>query len=1107
MTTLHYSNRTEALLERLASDVAAHRAERGPWEPIAIVVPNRNVQVWLQQGLADALGIAANLRFLFLDQVWRESLPAQERPLRLLDRPAIQGRLLALAGDRALMAETGFASYLEGDGDGRRTVQLCGRLARLYEEYLLSRPEWMARWEQGRAVSEDPREPPQRRLWQALRTGLEAAPHRWISLPEYFASDLMPRGHFPDRLFAFGLSQMARAYHDGFRRLGSFRPVDLYVLNPCGEYWEDVRGPREAPPEDDPYGLLQEEHLGLQRWGRPGRENVRLLNDLVDCDFEDHFQEPEEDTLLARLQSDLLHRAPTVPEDPPLPVDGSLRVAACASLRREAEAVASAIWERVQADGLRFSDIAVIVPPSQKDEYLDHLRAAFEACHRLPWVAGDEGGRRLAELVDGAGRLLRLPLSDFTRAEVLSLVDHPALVARHPDLEGDWAALCEALGVVRGLEGSGDPDSGDLWTWAMGARRLALGAVMSPGELDLDGRLSDPVTPPDQGGAFLARIEGLLSDARWLRDQRLSPSAWALALARFVGGHLGDGDADAAPLARLQRALQGLEALEVPGLVAPMLPYAAVLDLALEALDGLRRDGATLGQGVMVASYAPMRALPFQAIFLMGLGEGVFPGQDVRNPLDLRSAQRQPGDVSRAEQDRYLFLESLLCARRHLHLSYVRRDPADGTGLEPSPLLEDLRELGTALVGTEGWMALRWTPPVSRHDPKAFDPAAPPEFNPEAQREARAAELGATLRAAAGPALGSALSDLDLAPVTRPVLAALVRQVPPLETGTEGPARLRISFSQLKAWLCDPIQGGAAVRLGLRAEYEDEEDAAEREEEAFETPFLARRTWLHTAFWESLGGADPVAALERGWRRGLATAQAPMGTFAEAERARAQATLAGWRSLWAGGLPRVLRFGAPGVEGLPAEDHEPFRWTFERGNGVLRVDLDGATPPLTDDGFLLLSEKEPPGSGKPPQDADGRALLSAWVAHAALRARDLPSPGCVVVLSVHKGEAERWEFPLPEWTPESAEARLRAWCGDLLAGDPGPLPVEALLAGASDLEDWIEKKRDQPKAWFSSLGGPVPEAVDLPPAPDWQDRADRRLGDFLRACRGEGGTA
>ena len=1093
MATLHYSNRTEALLERLAADVAAHRAARGPWAPVTLVVPNRNVQVWLQQGLADALGIAANLRFLFLDQLWRESLPEQDPPLRLLDRPAIQGRLLALFGDGALMAETGFAAYLDGDPDGRRAMQLSGRLARLYEEYLLSRPDWMPAWEQGRSMTEDPREAPQRRLWQALRRDLRGAAHRWLSLADYFASDLMARGRFPERVFVFGLSQMARAYHDGFRRLGSLRPVDLYVLNPCGEYWEDVRGPREAG--EDPYGLLQEEHLGLQRWGRPGRENIRLLNDLVDCDFEDHFREPGEDSLLARLQSDLLHRAPTLAAEPPQSADGSLRVCAAASPRREAEAVASAMWERVAAGGLRFSDIAVIVPPAQKDEYLDHLRAAFEACHRLPWVAGDEGSRRMAELVDGAGRLLRLPLSEFTRAEVLALVDHPALAARHPDLEGDWAALCETLGVVRGLEDSGAADSRDLWTWPMAARRLALGAVMPPGELDLDGRLSDPVPPPEGAGAFLAWVEGLLADARRLRNQRLAPSAWALALGRFLGGHLGDRDADAAPLARLQRAVQSLEALEAPGLPAPALSCAAALDLVLEALAGLRTDAATLGQGVMVASYAPMRALPFQAIFLMGLGEGVFPGQDVRNPLDLRSAARRAGDVPRAEQDRYLFLESLLCARKHLHLSYVRRDAADGTPLEPSPLLDDFRRLVEALAGPAGWAALGWTPPVNRHEASAFAPGSVPDFNPDAQREARAAELGASLRLAKS---GQELSIPDLPPE----VLALLRQVPALDTAAP-PDRLRIRFSHLKAWLCDPLQGGAAVRLGLRPEDEDAEEAAEREEEAFETPFLMRRAWLQSAFWECLAGADPEAALARGWRSLLASAQAPLGVFAEAERTRAGATLAGWRGLAPGGIPNVLRFGAPGVEGLPAEDHDPFRWMIEAGGRRLRVDLEGAAPPLSAEGFLLLSDRKPPRPGAFPEDSDGRALLSAWVAHAALRARGLASPPRAVVLSVHQGEAARWMFPLPDWTPESAEARLRTWCEDLLAGDPGPLPVEALLAETGDLEAWLQKKRDQPGAWFSSLGGPVPDAAELSPAPDWEARRDRRLGAFLRACRGE----
>ena len=114
----------------------------------------------------------------------------------------------------------------------------------------------------------------------------------------------------------------------------------------------------------------------------------------------------------------------------------------------------------------------------------------------------------------------------------------------------------------------------------------------------------------------------------------------------------------------------------------------------------------------------------------------------------------------------------------------------------------------------------------------------------------------------------------------------------------------------------------------------------------------------------------------------------------------------------------------------------------------------------------------------------------------------MAGPDRALVLSVHKGQALRWELPLPDWTPEAAEARLRSWCEDLLAGDPGPLPMEALLAGAKDLDTWIDTAMDQPEPRFSSLWGPVPEAAALPAAADWEARAERRLGDFLRACRG-----
>ena len=85
-----------------------------------------------------------------------------------------------------------------------------------------------------------------------------------------------------------------------------------------------------------------------------------------------------------------------------------------------------------------------------------------------------------------------------------------------------------------------------------------------------------------------------------------------------------------------------------------------------------------------------MRSLPFRVVFLCGLGEGRFPAVDGPNPLDLTLASRQAGDVSPRERDKYLFLETLVCARERLYLSYVARDAQTGDELAPSTVVHEL---------------------------------------------------------------------------------------------------------------------------------------------------------------------------------------------------------------------------------------------------------------------------------------------------------------------------------------------------------------------------------------------------------------------------------
>ena len=140
MIRLHYSNRTEALLARFVEQLRAQRASTHPLEPVQVIVPNRNMEAYLERGVAEALGVSANLRFARLERFMGSWLERALPDVRILDRTAYESLLLALLHDRARLEVPELREvreYIEagGDADARdvRRVQLARRVGQLFE--------------------------------------------------------------------------------------------------------------------------------------------------------------------------------------------------------------------------------------------------------------------------------------------------------------------------------------------------------------------------------------------------------------------------------------------------------------------------------------------------------------------------------------------------------------------------------------------------------------------------------------------------------------------------------------------------------------------------------------------------------------------------------------------------------------------------------------------------------------------------------------------------------------------------------------------------------------------------------------------------------------
>ncbi len=600
---------------------------------------------------------------------------------------------------------------------------------------------------------------------------------------------------------------------------------------------------------------------------------------------------------------------------------------------------------------LTFADFAVIVPAASAPTYLPLAQAVFEAASRLPHTIVDLPRPAERRILDVVGLLLELPLGSLGRPDLLRVAMHPAVARRFPEVDPeDWLALCEALEIVRGADRADQAESyltRDRTSWEQGLRRLALGAFLSgprsgeerpfvlDGEKVLPFDLPPGLEPAARALGIIARE--LIAFAGAARGAPAPFETHAALLRRTIAETIfpEPGDEEAA-LGDALRALVDIAAF-VPADLTVSFRVAA--ELVKARLGGTPRRHRS-PEGVTVASFVPMRALPFRMIFVAGLDERVFPAPDGVRALDLRSGASRPGDVTPREQDQHMFLETLLAARERITLSYVARDAVTGEPRAPSSVVEALLELGepnrTEAATATGALAevaspeiLRARPPLARHED-----AAACAVIPAAARERRAAALGASLRRAGGgvrqlPALSELRGALG-ADAWASVAADLDWVAPPPAVVATR-ARRGLTLIDLRRFLECPLQASARVLLpvGDEADAMAEAEAALREHEPLDEarastiPFLRNvLTGLlaepdYSGDDQQLGEAyDRAAVIKR------LEGKLPDGLFGRALRERHLVLLRCWRDgllqatgglltapapLWLGGAPEHRR--------------------------------------------------------------------------------------------------------------------------------------------------------------------------------------------------------
>ena len=845
MLTLYRSNRADLLARVLAAQLQLDPP--GPLEQVQVVVNTWPTSRWLGEQIALSLeaGIAANLRFPFptsllrqlVDQ-WLEEAPApgpdpwraQNLVWPLLDQ------LPGLLNDPAAAPLQRWLQQRQGQTDLQRLDrplwQLARAIADAIDDYGLYRPAMLQAWLDGVAVNGrgQPLNPSlhwQPLLVQRLAERLQRRPFGLraleliAQLKQGWRPPLTPRQ--PLRLF--GLSSLAPVQVELLQALSGCMSVELYLLTPCRDLWQRRDGANTGAGSRDPLGadwLLDVPGLEA-RFGRLGAEFQQLLegsgdNQLGEWREGDLFFAPASvaaeqgraATLLEQLQEHLVRGSSDDAGAEPLERrddDTSLEFHACPGRLRQLQIVRDRLLQLLAADPeLEPRDILVMTP--QVEAFAPLVGAVFGDSGatgvQLPWRLTDRSQQSEAGISQGLLELLQLGGERLTASALERLLSCGPLLGAQGLEAADAAAITRVLqeaGFRWGRDGAErGGDATHSLQWAID--RLVLGLVLpelpglAPGHcapLAMEGSL-------EQQQSWIALLRTLLRWLQWLTKAR-TPQAWVEGLRPLLSELFADGGERAWELQSIHAALA--DWLAVAGESSLLLAAPVVAELLGERLsEGSGRFGHRSG-ALTISALEPMRAIPHKVVVLMGLDAGSFPRQRQRPGFHLLEQERQLGDPSSGDQDRYVLLESLLSARQHLLVSWSNRDERTGESLEAStPVRQWLEWLRRELPAF----------PVREHCANPLERgnflAAPPW--PPASCDGRLLQARRQLE------------QRD----AQPALPGLAFSAPPAAPEQSEPAGAAEAWSRLRRWLQEP-QRCWLEDLGLRP----------RE---FETPVLDR---------------------------------------------------------------------------------------------------------------------------------------------------------------------------------------------------------------------------------------------------------------------------
>ncbi|MBF0396440.1 MAG: exodeoxyribonuclease V subunit gamma [Desulfobacterales bacterium] len=726
------SNKLEILSFRLTEKLRSSPLQALNKE--IIIVQNKGMGKWLSLEIAEKNGICSNILFLFPKAfsylLFKEVV---DLPNVTPFSPEIMTwEIMKALPDLLHKPEfEKLKNYIQGENSELRRFQISEKIAYLFDQYLVFRPDLILDWDKGINPFSSEYE---YSIWQALLWKHISSDKKdkillhSASLKDRFMKQIERIKSFkeiPSRIFVFGISTLPPFYLEIILGVSKLIDIHFFYFNPCKEHWEFAYSEKEIlslvqynVPDETLY--LEKGNSLLSSMGIMGREFFSLILKVVGDTGEEMFEDPGKDTLLCHVQSDILNLSDSIIEANQQTYhkyDKTIQIHSCHSPIREVEVLYDnllSLFEEKQ--DLLPKDIVVMTPDISI--YAPYITAVFDTpedeTKRIPYSLTDTSAKVNNNIANRLLSILKIEKKRFKADAVLDILATKEVYQNFQLSESDIEVIKQWVNetcVHWGIDGNQREELGlpnfHENSWRFGLERMILGyALPTINEKKLFSDILPYSEIEGDSAKILGRFErfceALFAAATSLKKDRTLVE-WSDELNKILNTFFAFNEESEDDIYDIRNLLDenGLAGIAKGSEFNEKVSIDVIYSYLLKQIENESKPYGFINKGVTFCTMLPMRSIPFKVIYMIGMNDGDYPRNSQRIGFNLMENKKRLCDRSKRHEDRYIFLEGLLSARENLIISYVGQSLKDNTEIPPSVLVCELCDYIEKAFGNE----------------------------------------------------------------------------------------------------------------------------------------------------------------------------------------------------------------------------------------------------------------------------------------------------------------------------------------------------------------------------------------------------------------------